>query len=97
MFKSYKSRCIAHSVQNTGTIAFSDMSDYAFARQHQLQQAMQIKILIHLMVDSNDPFSRHLIGSRNAEYELIIDIVSTREAYQSREIDKIRLSDLKIS
>ena len=89
IFKSYKSRRVAPSVLAAKIIAFSDIFDDSFALQHQLQQAMQIKIPIHLMTDSKCLFDVVSKGSRTAERRLMIDIASFCEAYQLKEIGNI--------
>lgn len=87
--KSYKSRRVARSVLSAEVIAFADLFDDAFALRSQIEHALGRSVPMHLLTDSKLLFDIISKGSRTSEKSIMLDIRSTRTAYQSKEISNI--------
>lgn len=88
-YKSYKSRRTVRSPLAAETHALADAADMVVLVQHDLERLHRRKISITLLTDAKSLFDVIAKGTIMFEKRLMIDVRSTREAYEREVIREL--------
>lgn len=86
---SYKSRCVVLSILYAETYSFADCFDGAYNIRDKFKQNIGKRISLAMLTDSACLFNVIAKSSRTTERRLMIDLASTKEAYNNMDIDDI--------
>lgn len=90
-YSSYRSKRVARSSMAAASLAFADGFENAFIIQHNLQMIMGQPLPLLTLTDSKPLLDVLTKKKYTAEKQIVADIVSTREAYDSKIISNISL------